>query len=138
MATDVVRVIQARLEEIDRELEPLRVERDKLSKALQELGERPPRPARGTRGAQSAARRRSGTPSGRSGRQKRAKHGSNVQAITEFVAAHPGATTPAIAEGTGIARSVVYSAVSRLSAAGRLVKRTSDDGQVAYTVARDD
>ena len=39
------------------------------------------------------------------------------------------------AEATGIARPVVYSAVSRLAAAGRLHKRSQDDGQVSYEVA---
>ncbi len=66
---------------------------------------------------------------------KRAPRGSNQTAILDHVTANPGATTPQIAEATGIARPVVYSAVSRLASAGRLHKRSQDDGQVSYEVA---
>lgn len=45
---------------------------------------------------------------------------------------NPGATSGGIAEATGIARGVVYSAVSRLTAAGKLRREPRPDGQVAY------
>ena len=117
MATDVVAVIEARLREIETEIAPLEQEREQLARALRALDD--------------ADRR----PSARSRRTKRAKHGSNVQAIVEFVRTHPGATTPQIAEGTGISRAVAYSALSRLASAGRLVKQPRDDGSVAYALA---
>lgn len=123
MATDVVAVIEARLREIETEIAPLEQEREQLARALRALHD-------GDRRRPSA-----GAPSRRAGgsrRTKRAKHGSNVQAIVEFVRSHPGATTPQIADGTGISRAVVYSALARLTAAGRLAKQPREDGSVAY------
>lgn len=122
MATDVVAVIEARLREIETEIAPLEQEREQLARALRALHD----DDRRRPSARSSPRRSTAR------RTKRAKHGSNVQAIVEFVRAHPGATTPQIAEGTGISRAVVYSALSRLTSAGRLAKQPRDDGSVAY------
>jgi Winged helix-turn-helix DNA-binding len=134
MATSVEQVIEDRLQEIDSGLESLQAERDRLTRALNEL----------RAGGSSAGRgRRASQPTGQHGRRRRAKpsrpkqgrrapRGSNQQAILDHVAGNPGATTPQIAQATGIDRAVVYSAVSRLTAAGRLVKTGRDDGQVAY------
>lgn len=124
MATDVVAVIEARLREIETEIAPLEQEREQLARALRALhdGDRR-RPSAPRSPRRSAARR-----------TKRAKHGSNVRAILEFVRTNPGATTPQIADGTGISRAVVYSALSRLTSAGRLAKQARDDGSVAYAV----
>ena len=46
--------------------------------------------------------------------------------------ANPGATSGEIADATGISRGVVYSAVSRLTNAGKLTREPKPDGQVAY------
>ncbi|HWT93546.1 MAG TPA: hypothetical protein VN238_11150 [Solirubrobacteraceae bacterium] len=128
---DVAEVIKARLRQVNAELEalePLEVERERLERALHELtGEgAAPRPAGGP------GHRRRGATHGPAG--KRAPRGSNVQAILDYVAAHPGTTTPEIARATGIDRAVLYSAASRLTSAGRLRKQQLPDGQVAYEV----
>ncbi len=136
MATDVVQVIKARLQEIDEQLAPLEEEKSKLTNVLVTLDDAPsgqPQPSRRPRsGAQAAQGRRARPKRGAS--SKRAKHGSNVQAIVEHISSHPGATTPSIAVATGIDRAVIYSALSRLSSAGRIRKTPREDGQVAYEV----
>jgi hypothetical protein len=53
-----------------------------------------------------------------------------VRAITDYVTAHPGATAAEIATGTSIARSVVYSATSRLAGHGRLTRVSKRERQV--------
>jgi predicted transcriptional regulator len=135
MATSVEEVIQDRLREIDAGMEALMAERERLTRALKELG------ATGGAGrarGRGSSRRTVGA-TVRRGRakqpRKRAPRGSNQQAILDHVTAHPGATTPQIAAATGIDRAVVYSAVSRLSAGGRLVKTDGEEGQVTYQVA---
>ena len=65
-------------------------------------------------------------------RGRRAKRGSNLEAILDHVGTHPGATASDLADATGISRGVVYSAVSRLAAGGRLKREQLPDGQVAY------
>ena len=135
-SVDIVQAIEARLGEIESQLggyDELVRERDRLRRALHELNghdEPSPRaaatPARGNSRRSSARRRRSG---------RRAQRGSNVAAITGYVAAHPGATAAEIAEGTGIARSVVYSATSRLASAGRLRRAPRGGRQVGYEPA---
>jgi Winged helix-turn-helix DNA-binding len=129
MATDVAQAIRARLREIDTELkdfEALRSERERLTRALKEL-DGAAGPARGTR-------RRAASNGGRRRGRKRAARGSNQQAILAHIEANPGATTPEIADATGIGRPVVYSAVSRLTSGGTLKKTARDDGQVSYTL----
>ena len=125
---EVVKLIESRLEEIERQLQPfteLERERHKLQQALGALRDDDGRPAH-PRGS-SSARRRS-----RPG--KRAARGSNLAAITDFVASNAGATAGEIAKATGISRGVVYSATSRLSASGKLERVPQPDGQVGYRV----
>lgn len=135
-STTPEQVIEDRLRDIEQQLEgleSLRAERDRLTRALSALrpdGAGPGRPRRGRRPAGGQAGRRRTRSGG-----KRAPRGSNQTAILDHVTANPGATTPQIAEATGIARPVVYSAVSRLASAGRLHKRAQDDGQVSYEIA---
>ena len=126
---EVVKLIENRLKEIDKQLEPfaeLQRERDKLQEALGALRDGEPGP-RARRGGKSTTRRQ------RAG--KRAARGSNLTAITGFVASHPGATAGEIAEATGITRGVVYSATSRLSSSGKLQRVPKADGQVGYRPA---
>ena len=130
MATDVAQAIRTRLREIDTELkgfEQLRAERERLARALKEVDGASPRRGGATPSRASAGGRRRG--------RKRAARGSNQQAILAHVKANPGATTPEIADATGIGRPVVYSAVSRLASAGTLKKTTRPDGQVSYELA---
>lgn len=128
---EVVKLIESRLEEIERQLQPfteLERERSKLQQALGALRNDEPRPAR-TRPAGKPPTRRQ-----RAG--KRAARGSNLVAITDFVSANAEATAGEIAEATGISRGVVYSATSRLSASGKLERVAKPDGQVGYRVAQ--
>ena len=103
-------------------------ERDSVRRALGELrgDSSAARPADGARaaGRQPGSRRRV------SGR--RAKRGSSVRAIVDYVSANPGSTTAEIAAGTGIDRSIVYSATSRLASDGRLRRAPKGDRQVGY------
>ena len=126
---EVVKLIESRLEEIERQLQPfteLERERSKLRQALGALRDDDERPARARPAARAASRRtRSGT---------RAARGSNLAAIKDFVSANAGATAGEIAEATGISRGVVYSATSRLSASGKLERMPKPDGQVGYRV----
>jgi CRP-like cAMP-binding protein len=132
MATDVAQAIRTRLREIERELkgfEQLQTERERLTRALKELGEgdgAPRRRGTRTRKPGTGNRRRAG---------KRAARGSNQQAILAHITANPGTTTPDIADATGIGRPVVYSAVSRLASSGKVRKSTRADGQVSYELA---
>jgi hypothetical protein len=130
-ATDeVVHLIESRLKEIEEQLSPLvELEREqtKLRDALGAL-----RAGASTDTGRTRAHRSGGTSSRGRRSSKRAPRGSNVTAILEHVAAHPGVTAGDIAAATGITRGVVYSAVSRLSADGRLLRQPRDDGQVAY------
>jgi hypothetical protein len=129
MATDVAQAIRTRLREIDTELQSydaLQAERERLNRVLKELdgdGSSPRRRSAGTRRTTSSGRRRG---------RKRAARGSNQQAILAHIQANPGATTPEIADATGIGRPVVYSAVSRLTTGGTLKKTARPDGQVSY------
>jgi hypothetical protein len=131
MATDVAQAIRTRLREIDTELkgfEALQSERERLSRALEEID------GAGTNGRRAARARRAAPSGGRRRGRKRAARGSNQQAILAHIQANPGATTPEIADATGIGRPVVYSAVSRLTSGGTLKKTARDDGQVSYTL----
>jgi hypothetical protein len=131
-SADIVQAVEERVREIEAQLggyDDLVRERDRLKRALQALGSdtgaapragAPTRPATGRR----ASRRR--------GAGRRAKRGSNVAAIVGYVAEHPGSTAAEIAAGTGIDRSVVYSATSRLASAGRLRRAPKRDRQVGY------
>ncbi len=117
---EVAEFIERRLREIEEQLKPfeeLERERRRLRQALGALRDEQPR---------SAAAR--GMLRGR----KRAARGSNLTAILEHVASTPGATAGEIADATGISRGVVYSATSRLAAAGRLRREPKPDGSVAY------
>jgi hypothetical protein len=108
---DVEQLIEARLRRIEEELEPaaaLVAERERLQRALTALSERDGHAA------------------------PRAARGANLQTIVEFVAANPGRRAGDVAAATGIARPVVYSAVSRLVQAGRLRRETTPDGGVLY------
>jgi hypothetical protein len=133
-STDIVKVVEQRLREIEEQLasyDELVRERDRVRRALGELrgrstAARPAGDGRAATGRRGARRRSSG---------RRAKRGSNITAIVDYVAAHPGSTAAAIAAGTGIDRSVVYSATSRLASAGRLRRAPKGDRQVGYEAA---
>lgn len=127
-STDVEQLIEARLQEIEEQLRPfaeLEAERDRLQRALGALRNEPQPPSQGNGGTV----RRGGNARG----ARRAARGSNLKAIVAFVTANPGATSGEIAAATGISRGVVYSAVSRLTNAGKLARSPKGDGQVAYT-----
>jgi hypothetical protein len=133
-STDIVKAVEQRLQEIEEQLasyDELVRERDRVRRALGELrgNSTAARPAGGARAAtgRGGARRR--------GSGRRAKRGSNVTAIVDYVAAHPGSTAAEIAAGTGIDRSVVYSATSRLASAGRLRRAPKGHRQVGYEPA---
>ena len=110
---EVAQFIERRLREIEEQLKPyeeLEREQRRLQQALGALRtDQPPAPAR-----------------------SRAARGSNLAAILAYVAVTPGSTAAEIAEATGISRSVIYSATSRLAAAGRLRREAKPDGSVAY------
>src|SRR3954470_12926301 len=132
--TDVARIIEQRLREIEGQLrgyEELARERDRLERARGELvsddGVRPGRASATRRASRRAA-----------GRGRRARRGANVEAITGFVTAHPGATAAEIATGTGLGRGVVYSATSRLAGSGRLRRVSRGDRQVGYELGGGD
>jgi sugar-specific transcriptional regulator TrmB len=125
-STDVEQMIEARLAEIEEQLRPyaeLEQERERLRRALSALRNEPG-------SADTGAPRRGGNARG----ARRAARGSNLKAIVAYVTDNPGATSGEIASATGISRGVVYSAVSRLTNAGRLARSPKGDGQVAYTV----
>ena len=128
---EVERLIEHRLQQIEAEMKPfteLEIERRRLQEALGAL-----RAVDSGSGASVRSDGRSAKGSRRRSRQgKRAPRGSNLSAIVEHVTAHPGATAGEIAATTGISRGVVYSATSRLSAAGKLVREPKPDGQVGY------
>ena len=133
-SVDIVQVVEKRLREIDSQLgnyDDLLGERDRLRRALQELRIDGGPPRAGTASPRGASR--NGARRRVSGR--RAKRGSNVAAITTYVAANPGSTAAEIAEGTGIARSVVYSATSLLAGAGRLRRAPKGNRQVGFEQA---
>jgi predicted transcriptional regulator len=126
---EVRRAIEERLGEIDRELRDVRAlehEREVLQRALSELDDESAGEARSSRARSGSGRRTQGRGA------RRAPRGSNQQAILDHIREHPGATARTLADATGIQRSVVYSAVSRLTAAGQLVREQLPDGQVAY------
>jgi hypothetical protein len=133
-STDIVQAVEQRLKEIEAQLgsyDDLVRERDRLRRALHELrtdatAARAGSAARAATGRRGPRRRGSG---------RRAQRGSNVAAITSYVAANPGSTAAEIAAGTGIDRSVVYSATSRLASAGRLRRAPKGDRQVGYEAA---
>ena len=130
-STDIVQAVELRLEEIESQLsshDDLVRERDRLRRALHELRTDALAP-RAAAGARTGSTRR-GTR--RRGSGRRAQRGSNVRAIVDYVAANPGSTAAEIAAGTGIDRSVVYSATSRLAGAGRLRRAPKGDRQVGY------
>jgi hypothetical protein len=138
-SVDIAQAIEARLSEIGSQLgsyEELVRERDRLRRALHELNGAATRSS--NRAGAPAPGRGRGAPTRRRGSGRRAQRGSNVAAITSYVAAHPGATAAEIAEGTGIDRSVVYSATSRLASAGRLRRAAKGNRQVGYKPATAD
>jgi hypothetical protein len=133
--TNVEQIIEARLRELDDQLRPLAELEEENSRLLQALealrggaADNGRAPASRSAGKATPARRARQ----RSGRDKRATRGSNLEAILEYVRRHPGATASDLASATSISRGVVYSAVSRLTAAGRLRREQLPDGQVAY------
>ena len=133
-STDIVKAVEQRLKEIESQLagyDELARERDRVRRALRALrgdstAARPAGTARAAGGRQGPRRRDSG---------RRAKRGSNVRAIVDYLAANPGSTAAEIAAGTGIDRSVVYSATSRLAGGGRLRRVSKGDRQVGYEAA---
>jgi hypothetical protein len=135
-SVDIAQAIEARLSEIESQLggyDELVRERDRLRRALHELNDQGTPSPRAAAPPARASGRRAGAR--RRGSGRRAQRGSNVSAITSYVAAHPGATAAEIAEGTGIDRSVVSSATSRLASAGRLRRAPKGDRQVGYEAA---
>ena len=133
-STDVVQLVERRLQEIEQQLssyDDLVSERERLRRALHEL-RTDSSVARATAGARVGSGRRA---SRRRGSGRRAQRGSNVRAIVDYVSTHPGSTAAEIAAGTGIDRSVVYSATSRLASAGRLQRAPKAGRQVGYEPA---
>ena len=136
--TEVERLIEHRLREIEEKLRPmteLEAERRRLQGALGALRAQDEVVSSASVRSPASAFKRS-VPR-RAGRSKRAPRGANLTAIVEYVASHPEATAGEIAEATGITRGVVYSAASRLSSGGRLVRQPRNDGQVGYVVSPD-
>jgi hypothetical protein len=142
-STEVAQIIEARLSELEEQLRPLAElerERTRLERALEVLREGASQnsdlgpSARTRRSSRAAPTTPSRTARGRrtAKRGSRAKRGSNLEAILEHVGKHPGTTASELADATGISRGVVYSAVSRLAAAGRVRREQLPDGQVAY------
>ncbi len=143
MSTDTASIEQAieqRLQEIDRQLDELKHltgERERLRGALQSLRQgRPVTVPR--RRAHPAAATTSTARRGRPRPGQRAARGSNRTAIVEHVRANPGHTAAQIAAATGIDRSVIYSAVSRLTREGHLRREERDDDQVVYLLGTPD
>ena len=142
-STEVEQIIEARLSELEEQLRPLaelEQEKTRLERALEALREGVSRNSDVAPSARAARSSRATPPApSRRGRARRAakrgsraKRGSNLEAILEHVGKHPGATASELANATGISRGVVYSAVSRLAAGGRLKREQLPDGQVAY------
>jgi hypothetical protein len=142
-STEVEQIIEARLSELEEQLRPLaelELEKTRLERALEALREGASRNSDVAPSSRAARSPRATTPKptrrarGRrtANRGSRAKRGSNLEAILDHVGKHPGATATDLASATGISRGVVYSAVSRLAAAGRLKREQLPDGQVAY------
>jgi hypothetical protein len=134
-STDVVQTVEQRLREVEAQLgsyDELTRERDRLQRALNELRADGNSPA-----ARRSAKRPAAVGTGPRRRRsaRRARRGSNVEAITSYVTANPGATAAEIATGTGIDRGVVYSATSRLAGSGRLRRVSKGDRQVGYEAA---
>lgn len=135
--SEAEQLLERQLEEIDRQVAGLReleAQRERVARALSALrggtnGSTRPAPSRRSAAKGSATsqsrRRRSPSPT-------RAPRGSNQKAIVEHVGAHPGVTAAGVADATGIDRSVIYSTVSRMVAAGRLRKDPQPNGHVAY------
>lgn len=132
----VEELIESKLEEIDRGVDVLQQERERLQRALREL--------RGGSPATKTTQAASETTNGRASRQRRkpkrassrrAPRGSNQQAIVDHVSKNPGATAGTISAATGIDRTIVYSALGRLSASGKLRREQQSDRQVAYHLA---
>jgi hypothetical protein len=123
---EVERLIEHRLEQIEEQLRPFTVLQDERRRLQDALGV--------LRDAETASDSAPGTHARRrhSRSGKRAPRGSNLSAIVDYVAATPGSTAADIASATGISRGVVYSATSRLSSAGRLVREPKPSGQVGY------
>jgi hypothetical protein len=136
--TDVAQTIERRLREIEAQLdgyEELARERDRLQRALHEFrSDDRARPGRASATPQAAGRASSRRRRG----GRRARRGANVEAITGYVSAHPGATAAEIAAATGIDRGIVYSATSRLAASGRLRRISRGERQVGYQPGDDD
>ena len=136
----VEELIQRKLDEIDEGVGLLELERERLQRALRELQSRDGSDTRaasraeGVGGQTSRPRRK---PRGTSARRARAPRGSNQKAILEHISQNPGATTARISEGTGIDRTIVYSALARLTTAGKIRREPLTDGQVAYQAAGD-
>jgi hypothetical protein len=133
-STDIVQAVEQRLKDIEAQLssyDDLVRERDRLRRALHEL-RTDSTAARAEDGARATGARRGPR---RRGSGRRAQRGSNVAAIVSFVGANPGSTAAEIAAGTGIDRSVVYSATSRLASGGRLRRAPKGDRQVGYEAA---
>jgi DNA invertase Pin-like site-specific DNA recombinase len=118
---DLRRELEARLEQVERELEavePLARERDRLRAAL----------AR----APFAAPRR---PAAKPAPTRRAPRGANREAILKLVAERPGVSAREIADVTNIKRTVTYNTLSKLVEQGRLAKTELPGGQTGYRPA---
>jgi hypothetical protein len=132
VSNEVIRALEQRLHEVEAQLgayAELTDERARLERALNEL-----QPSDG-----AAAQHATNRPAARAGTRRRraarrARRGSNIAAIVGHVETNPGATAAEIAAGTGIDRSVVYSATSRLTSAGRLRRIPKGDREVGYEV----
>lgn len=112
---EIRRTAEARLEE----LEPLLAEAEQLRHLLAALDEAPQsRLAPVVRSRTLAAAPRLGRTAASTG--GRAPQGANKQVILAIVARQPGVAAPAIAEQTGLKRTVVASTISRLKRVGEL------------------
>ena len=130
----VEQLIEHRLQEIEEQLRPFAELEEERRRLRDALGVLRGADAAGVEIASAAPTKTSPTRQRRrrSSRGRRAPRGSNLSAILEYVAANPGATAGEIATATGISRGVVYSATSRLSSSGKLMRRQKPDGQVGY------
>lgn len=118
----IVEQIRDRIAEIDRELQDaqsLQTERERLSRALAELGQ------------QESTRRQPIRPAGeRHRRRTRAAQGSNPERILTALAESPDVTAIEIGRAAQIDRKTLYSTLARMVRAGRVLRQESEQGPI--------
>jgi len=115
VAGDVVKMLQARLTEIEERLDPLLREADELREVLRRL--------RGNERQASAGRRRTRASTGTSGRRgrPRAPRGRNRDAILKAITSE-AKTAGQIANETGLNRGTISTTLTKLTKEGAAVK----------------